>query len=270
MKRNNYIIAILNIIFVIISILSRTILENNNMIGLVKPTVVSYLVEIIFILIIIYINIYAFIKNSEKMKKILLINILMNSINGAGLFLTGIGDLVTSDGMYLLFDVIICIDFILSIAIIVINKHDINDAENNKNINFKVVLLLEILFSIILLVMFINSINFHKINMELNKLNHERYSYDNTTSEKIKKFKEYENNGKYGVKNDKNKIIVNAEYEYVSKFIIQDNLFYGYKKHSIDVYNDDGQRLGTYKDSIFFHYFKAYDSFSASHSILTK
>ena len=39
--------------------------------------------------------------------------------------------------MYVLFDIIICIDFILSIAIIVINKYDINDTENNKNINFK-------------------------------------------------------------------------------------------------------------------------------------
>ena len=219
-------------------------------------------------MLIICINIYAFIKNNSKeIKRILIINILINFINGLGMFLTGIGDSITSDGIYLLFDIVIFIVLILSIAIISVNNHNINDSENDTNITFLIVLVIEILLSLILVAMFINSTSFHKINIELNRLNNEKYTYFNIKSEKIKQFKEYEANGKYGVKNDKNKIIVNAEYEYVSKFIVHDNLFYGYKEHYIDVYDDDGQKLGTYKDSIFFHYFKEYDSFSSKYNI---
>ena len=40
MKKNNYIIAILNIIFFIISLLSRTLFENNYMRNIIKPTII--------------------------------------------------------------------------------------------------------------------------------------------------------------------------------------------------------------------------------------
>ena len=271
MKKNNYIVSILNIIFFVVSILSRGIFENNNMTVLVKPTILSYSVEIIFILLIVFINVYAVIKNNLKeMKIILIINLLVNCINGIGMFLTGIQNSITSDELYLFFNIIIFVVLILSIVIIYINKEKINDSENDKNIIFKIVLILEILFSVIILAMFMNSIHFHEINKELNRLDQEKYIYTKTYNEKIEKFTEYEENGKYGIKDDKNKIIVNAEYEYVSKFIVQANLVYGYKDHSIDVYDDEGQKLRTYKDSIFFHYFKEYDSFSSKHSLLRK
>ena len=58
-----------------------------------------------------------------------------------------------------------------------------------------------------------------------------------------------------------------SSYEYVSKFFTNDNIIYGYKDHHIDVYNVNGNKLGTFKDSIFFHYYKQYDSFSSEHRL---
>ena len=69
MKKNNYIIVILNIIFFIISLLSQTVLYNNNMIILVKPTMLSCLIEVIFVLLVIFINIYSLNKNDSKMMR---------------------------------------------------------------------------------------------------------------------------------------------------------------------------------------------------------
>ena len=271
MKKNNNIISLLNIIFTFISLSSRIILENNYMFGLIKPTIIPYIAEILFILLILCINIYALIKNNLKeMKKILLINIIINSINGLGLIFTGIIGSVTSDKIYTFFNVVIFIVFVFSFVIISINKQKVNDKRNEKTIYFQLVLFLEIILSIILLIVFLDSINFNKINQQLHILDHEKYPYDNITSEKIKNFKIYEYNGRYGVKNEENQTIVSAEYEYISKFIFQDNLFYGYKNHTIDVYDDDGQKLKTYHDSVFFHYFKAFDSFSSKHSVLAK
>lgn len=268
MKKNNYIIVILNIIFFIISLLSQTVLYNNNMIILVKPTMLSCLIEVIFVLLVIFINIYSLNKNDSKMmRKLLLINIIIVCINGFGMFSILTTDKILSSAFMSFLSIANFAMLILTVAIIYINKIDNVDYGNKLDAIFIIVLILEIILGIMTISIFINSGDFYEIHKQLRELDNEEYLYENIIKERIAKFNEYEENGKYGIKNEKNKIIVNTEYEYVSKFFINDNIIYGYKDHHIDVYNVNGNKLGTFKDSIFFHYYKQYDSFSSEHRL---
>ncbi len=268
MKKNNYIIVILNIIFFIISLLSQTVLYNNNMIILVKPTILSCFIEIIFVLLVVFINIYSLRKNNSKiMRKLLIINIITVCINGFGMISILTTNKILSSVFMSFLSIVNFAMLILTVAIIHINKNDNVDYGNKLDTIFIIVLILEIILGIMTISIFINSGDFYEIHKQLRELDNEEYLYENIIKEKIEKFDEYEENGKYGIKNEKNKIIVNAEYEYVSKFSINDNIIYGYKDHHIDVYNVNGNKLGTFKDSIFFHYYKQYDSFSSEHRL---